>query len=130
MARVSNRTDPLAETLGGIAIAIVMIYAGYRVIRHRRVAGRILLVHDRISAGVRARQAPGPAEPRPQLAFWSARAFCSRSSTRPATEPADENRPALNATAAHLEFSKVNFSYRAGGAGPAEHVVRWPSPAE
>src|SRR5262249_57742849 len=32
MARVSNRAGPLMETLGGIAIALVVIYGGYRVI--------------------------------------------------------------------------------------------------
>ena len=32
MARVSNRASPLMETLGGCAIAIAIIYGGYRVI--------------------------------------------------------------------------------------------------
>ena len=32
MARVSNRTGPLIETLAGLAIAIAMVYAGHRVI--------------------------------------------------------------------------------------------------
>src|SRR5262249_57882723 len=32
MARVSNRASPLMETLGGIAIALVVIYGGYLVI--------------------------------------------------------------------------------------------------
>ncbi len=32
MARVSNRASPLMETLGGCAIAIALIYAGYRVV--------------------------------------------------------------------------------------------------
>ena len=32
MARVSNRASPLMETLGGCAIAIALIYTGYRVV--------------------------------------------------------------------------------------------------
>ena len=32
MARVSNRASPLMETLGGCAIALALIYAGYRVV--------------------------------------------------------------------------------------------------
>ena len=32
MARVSNRSSPLMETLGGIAIALAIIYGGYRVV--------------------------------------------------------------------------------------------------
>ena len=32
MARVANRASPLMETLGGCAIAIALIYAGYRVV--------------------------------------------------------------------------------------------------
>jgi len=32
LARVSNRSTPLMETLGGIAIAVVFLYGGYRVL--------------------------------------------------------------------------------------------------
>ena len=32
MARVANRASPMMEILGGIAIALAIIYGGYRVI--------------------------------------------------------------------------------------------------
>src|SRR5262249_51897902 len=32
MARIANRSSPLMETLGGIAIAIAIVYGGYRVV--------------------------------------------------------------------------------------------------
>ena len=32
MARVSNRTTPLMDTLGGLVIAAVLIYTGHRII--------------------------------------------------------------------------------------------------
>src|SRR5437763_1012245 len=32
MARVANRLNPLMESLGGIAVAIAMVYSGYRVV--------------------------------------------------------------------------------------------------
>ncbi len=40
MARVSSRASPLMESLGGCAIAMVLIYAGYRVIETGATAGQ------------------------------------------------------------------------------------------
>ena len=40
MARVSNRASPLMETLGGCAIAIAIIYGGYRVIETGATPGQ------------------------------------------------------------------------------------------
>ena len=67
LARVANRSGPLMETLGGIAISIAIIYCGYRVIVDRRQAGRVLRLHHRLPARLRAGQAAGAAQPRPQL---------------------------------------------------------------
>ena len=48
MARVSNRSSPLMETLGGIAIAIAITYSGYRVIETGATPGQFFslsLIH-------------------------------------------------------------------------------------
>ena len=42
MARVANRSSPLMETLGGVAIAIVILYTGYRVLRTGEAPGAFI----------------------------------------------------------------------------------------
>ena len=44
MARVSSRTGPLMETLGGLAVAAVVMYAGYGVIVGRAQPGEFFAV--------------------------------------------------------------------------------------
>jgi ATP-binding cassette subfamily B protein len=39
MARVANRSSPLMETLGGVAIALGVIYGGYRTIEMSATPG-------------------------------------------------------------------------------------------
>ncbi len=42
MARVSARTSPLMESIGGIAIGVVVFYAGYRNLEHGEMPGTLL----------------------------------------------------------------------------------------
>ena len=42
MARVANRASPLMETLGGFAIALAIIYGGYRVIETGATPGEFV----------------------------------------------------------------------------------------
>ncbi len=65
MARVANRASPLMETLGGFAIALAMIYGSYRGI-HGSGTGPIRFFPGGISARLRAGQAAGAPEHRPQ----------------------------------------------------------------
>ena len=66
MARVSNRSSPLMETLGGFAVAgrpdVWRLQRG----RAGRDAGPVLFVPDRVPDGLRAGQAAGAAQHRPQ----------------------------------------------------------------
>jgi ATP-binding cassette subfamily B protein len=50
LARVSNRSTPLMEALGGVAIGLVFLYGGYRVLRARCRARRIRVVHHCLPA--------------------------------------------------------------------------------
>jgi len=113
MARVSNRTGPLMESLGGIAIAIVIIYAGYRVIITGGTPGEFVSFMTAFLLAY---------EPAKRLARLNIDLNVALVGVRvlfelvdaPATEPADDDRPPLKVSAARLEFSKVNFSYRRG----------------
>jgi ATP-binding cassette, subfamily B, bacterial MsbA len=42
MARVSSRTSPLMETMGGIAIATIVLYAGYQNVVHGKSAAALI----------------------------------------------------------------------------------------
>jgi ATP-binding cassette subfamily B protein len=113
MARVANRTNPLVETLGGVAVAIVMIYAGYRIINTGAAPGEFFSFMTAFLLAY---------EPAKRLARLNLDLNVALVGVRvlfevidaPPTEPAQDDKPALHVTAARLEFKAVNFSYRRG----------------
>ncbi|MEA2976021.1 MAG: ATP-binding cassette, subfamily bacterial MsbA [Alphaproteobacteria bacterium] len=118
MARVANRANPLMETLGGLAIAIALVYGGYRVIRTGATPGEFFAF---ITAFLLAY------EPAKRLARLNIDLSSGLVGIRilfdildsPATEPSDVDRPPLALTTARIEFSDVSFQYR-----PGEPVIR------
>ena len=113
MARVANRTAPLIETLAGLAIAVLMVYAGHRVINTGASPGEFFSF---ITAFLLAY------EPAKRLAKLNLELNVALVNVRilfevidnPATEPKDDNRPPLKINAARVEFRDVMFSYRPG----------------
>lgn len=113
MARVSNRTAPIVETMAGLAIACLMVYAGHRVINTGASPGEFFSF---ITAFLLAY------EPAKRLARLNLDLNVALVNVRvlfdvidsPATEPEDEDRPPLKVTTARLEFRDVSFSYRPG----------------
>jgi ABC-type multidrug transport system fused ATPase/permease subunit len=118
MARVSNRTAPLVETLAGLAIAILMVYAGHRVINTGASPGEFFSFMTAFLLAY---------EPAKRLARLNLDLNVALVGVRilfevidsPPTEPEEEDRPPLNVTAARLEFRDVTFSYR-----PNEQTIR------
>lgn len=118
MARVGNRASPLMETLGGIAIAIALVYGGYRVIETGAAPGQFFSF---IAAFLLAY------EPAKRLARLNIDLNHGLVGVRilfeildsPATEPTDTGRPALALKDGRVEFSNVSFGYR-----PGEPVIR------
>jgi ATP-binding cassette, subfamily B, bacterial MsbA len=112
VARVSNRTGPLVETLAGLAIAVLMVYAGHRVINTGAAPGEFFSF---ITAFLLAYE---PAKRLARLnldlnvALVGARVLFEVIDAPP-TEPANEDLPPLKVTAARMEFRDVNFAYRA-----------------
>ena len=94
MARVSNRASPLMETLGGFAIAIAIIYGGYRVIDTGATPGQFFSF---ITAFLLAY------EPAKRLARLNIELNSNLVGVRmlfevidsPPSEPADDDKPAL-----------------------------------
>jgi ATP-binding cassette subfamily B protein len=112
MARVSNRSGPFMEMLGGIAIACALMYGGYRVIVTNAAPGQFVSF---ITAFLLAY------EPAKRLArlnidlnglLVGARKLLEIIDS-PASEPDDSNKPALKLADAKVELRDVTFAYRA-----------------
>ncbi|HEX2652236.1 MAG TPA: ABC transporter ATP-binding protein [Xanthobacteraceae bacterium] len=112
-ARVANRASPLMETLGGIAIAIAIVYGGYRIAVVGATAGELMSF---IAAFLLA------FEPAKRLARLNLELHSALVGVRilfelidsPPTEPMDDDRRPLVLTAARIEMSNVHFAYRKG----------------
>jgi ATP-binding cassette subfamily B protein len=117
-ARIANRASPMMEALGGIAIAIAMIYGGYRVVMTGATPGQFFSF---LAAFLLAY------EPAKHLARLNIDLNTALVNVRilfdiidaPPTERADETQPPLKLAHARVEFADVEFAYRAG-----ERVIR------
>jgi ATP-binding cassette subfamily B protein len=111
MARVSNRASPLMETLGGFAIAGALMYGGYRVVAMGATPGQFFSF---LTAFLLAY------EPAKRLARLNIELNGGLIGARklleivdsPASEPADDDKPALKLTDARVELRDVTFAYR------------------
>src|ERR1700744_1536843 len=110
-ARVSNRSSPLMETLGGFAVAGALMYGGYRVVVSGATPGEFFSFLTAFLVAY---------EPAKRLArlnielnsyLIGARKLLEIVDT-PATEPADDDRPQLKLTDARIELRDVSFAYR------------------
>jgi ATP-binding cassette subfamily B protein len=113
MARVSNRSSPLMETLGGFAIAGGLMYGGYRVVAMGASPGQFFSF---LTAFLLAY------EPAKRLARLNIELNSNLIGARklleivdsPPSEPDDSDKPALKLTDARVEFRDVTFGYRPG----------------
>jgi ATP-binding cassette subfamily B protein len=111
MARVSNRASPLMETLGGLAVAGGLMYGGYSVVALGATPGQFFSF---LTAFLLAY------EPAKRLARLNIELNSSLIGARklleivdsPASEPDDDDKPALRLTDARVELREVNFAYR------------------
>jgi ABC-type multidrug transport system fused ATPase/permease subunit len=111
MARVSNRASPLMETLGGLAVAGGLMYGGYSVVALGATPGQFASF---LTAFLLAY------EPAKRLARLNIELNSSLIGARklleivdsPATEPDDDNKPALQLSDARVELRGVSFAYR------------------
>jgi ATP-binding cassette subfamily B protein len=111
MAKVANRSGPLMEMLGGIAISAALMYGGYRVIATNAAPGQFVSF---ITAFLLAYE---PAKRLARLNIDLNSALMGASMLleivdQPATEPDDGDKPALVLTQAQIEFRDVTFAYR------------------
>ena len=112
MARVSSRSSPLMETLGGFAVAGAVMYAGYSVLNGTHLPGEFFSV---VAALLLAY------EPAKRLARFNidlaghlvyARFLFDVLDSPPAED--EEKKPALQVGRGRIEFREVFFAYRQG----------------
>src|SRR5256714_11962336 len=112
-ARVANRASPLMETLGGLAICLAIVYSGYLIIYAGAAPGAFISF---LAAFLLAY------EPAKRLARLNLELNNHLVGVRmlfevmdsPATEPPDDDKPALKLTTARVESADVRFFYRTG----------------
>jgi ATP-binding cassette subfamily B protein len=113
MARVSHRSSPLMETLGGIAICATLMYSGYRIVEHNATPGQFISF---LAAFLLAYE---PAKRLARLnidlnaALIGARKLIEIIDS-PSTEPDDSTKPSLALKDARVELRDVTFAYRPG----------------
>jgi len=110
MARVSNRTGPLMEVLGGLAVTLALIYGGYRVVEMNATPGQFFSF---MSAFLLAYE---PAKRLARLNLDLSAALVGAEKLleiidAPASEPDDGFKPALAISRGEIEFADVSFSY-------------------
>ncbi|MFY9958486.1 ABC transporter ATP-binding protein, partial [Bradyrhizobium sp.] len=113
MARVSNRSNPLMEMLGGFAVAGCLLYAGYSVVALGATPGQFFSF---LTAFLMA------AEPAKRLARLNIDLNSNLVGARmllevvdsPASELADDDKPSLKLSDARIEWRDVSFAYRVG----------------
>ncbi|QWG17003.1 ABC transporter ATP-binding protein/permease [Bradyrhizobium sediminis] len=111
MARVSNRSSPLMETLGGFAVAAGLMYGGYSVVAMGATPGQFFSF---LTAFLMAY------EPAKRLARLNIELNSNLIGARklleivdsPSSEPVDDDKPALKLIDARVEFCDVTFAYR------------------
>jgi subfamily B ATP-binding cassette protein MsbA len=111
MARVSNRSSPLMEMLGGFAIAASLIYGGYGVVVKGATPGQFFSF---LTAFLLAYE-PAKRLARLNIDLNSSLIGASKLLEivdSPATEPDDSDKPALKLTDARVELRDVTFAYR------------------
>jgi ATP-binding cassette subfamily B protein len=113
MARVSNRSSPLMETLGGFAVAAGLMYGGYGVVALNATPGQFFSF---LTAFLMAY------EPTKRLARLNIDLNSQLVGARmlleivdsPATEISDDDKPSLKLTDSQVELRDVSFAYRPG----------------
>jgi subfamily B ATP-binding cassette protein MsbA len=112
-ARVASRTGPLMETLGGMAVGLFVIYAGYSVLSGDKLPGEFF---SAITALLLAY------EPAKRLARLNLDLAANLTMSRFLFDVLDSHPaeteaaslPALKASSGEIEFRNVSFEYRPG----------------
>jgi ATP-binding cassette subfamily B protein len=111
LARMANRSGPLMESLGGVAVALVFLYGGYRIIAAGATPGEFfsfvtafLLAYEPAKRLVRLHLDLNTGLVGVRMLFELVDA--------PPTEPPDDDKPALVVGPGRIEVAAAEFRYR------------------
>jgi ATP-binding cassette subfamily B protein len=113
LSTVGARSSPLTESLGGIAIAMVIVYGGLKVIASGQQPGSFFAF---ITALILAFE-PAKRVARTQIDLMQSLLgveMLYKFLDEPATEVERGDEPLLTVGAGRIEFRKIDFSYRQG----------------
>src|SRR3954452_2892908 len=110
-ARIAYRSGPLMEALGGFAIAGALIYGGFRVIETGATPGQFFSFLAAFMLAYEPAKRLGRLNIELNSGLVGVRILFEIIDT-PATEPNDDDKPALKITEARVEFNDVRFGYR------------------
>jgi subfamily B ATP-binding cassette protein MsbA len=119
MSELTNRSSPIMETLAGFAIALVLIYGGWR------ISIKALTLPDLVSFLTAFFMVYAPAKVLGKVNVQIAQAlvgikmYYSIMDQAPAEGPAELNKPALVNKGSNIVFDHVTFGYQ-----PGEPVLR------
>jgi ABC-type multidrug transport system fused ATPase/permease subunit len=112
LARVSNRSTPMMEALGGVAIAVVFVYGGYRVLVLNQPPGEMFSF---ITAFLLAY------EPAKRIAKLNIELHNALTGVQVLFDVLDipdrrqaHPKPAIAVTRGAIQFDRVSFAYKAG----------------
>jgi ATP-binding cassette subfamily B protein len=113
MASIQARTSPLMETLGGMAVAGVMLWAGYATIFLGEKPGAFMSFITAILLAYEPAKRLARTHVEIEAGLIGVRLMYELLDTKP-TMALNHGGPRLEAEAGEVRFEKVNFSYRKG----------------
>ncbi len=113
LIRITARASPLMEALAGIAIALGLIYGGYRVIDTGSTPGQFFSFFTAFMLAYEPARRLARVNLELSAALVGVRVLFEIIDT-PTTEPTDETKPALKISNARVELDDVKFGYRPG----------------
>ena len=114
LARITSRASPLMDGLAGIAIALALVYGGYRIIETGSTPGQFFSFLTALMLAYEPAKRLARLNLELNNALVGVRILFELVDTPP-TEPSDDNnKPPLDVSAARVEFNGVRFAYRPG----------------
>ncbi len=113
MARVAHRSSPIMEVLAGIAIALAVLYGGYRVIGTGAKPGSFVSFMAAFLLAYEPAKRLARLNIELSQALLGVRLYYELVDS-PASEPSENLKPPLVLSTARIEFRDVHFAYRPG----------------
>ncbi|HVZ13187.1 MAG TPA: ABC transporter ATP-binding protein [Bauldia sp.] len=113
IVRISARANPLMEVLGGLAIAIIIFWAGYQTIYHDVQPGALMSFITALGLAYEPAKRLARMQIQIEAGMVGVRLMYELLDTKP-TLDTNENGPALDARKGEVVFDRVDFAYPGG----------------